>query len=349
MRLESGAGRGTRLAAPLAALALLSCSAALAGCSSAEEEPEALLPEPVPNVELERPGFRLLHPEDWSVDDSVPGHDPDRFFFLAGPDGATVAFMILDEAAEPAQLAATMAHDHGLEDAREKPFDRWGRFTGVGIDIHGDNEAGVPAGMRVFAWSGAARSFLVAESYVEYGYAAARPGFDAIELSFSLRGEDERWPAVSLGTPIEDTGERLLVRAGFQMRFPADWSVDADAPDYDPDRFFTLLTPYASSWMVVQLLDGQTDAQKVLNDARAGLEPILETLRSETAFPRWGRLEGTGLELKGDVAGLPATLRVFAHAADGRALLITEFLYDELKDELEPAFRSVAASFEFRS
>jgi len=75
---------------------------------------------------------------------------------------------------------------------------------------------------------------------------------------------------------------------------------------------------------------------------------ILEVARSEEPIERWGRLAGRGVELKGDVGGLAATLRVFAHAAPGRALLVTEFYYDELKEELEPGFRSVAASFQFR-
>jgi hypothetical protein len=320
----------------------------LAACAS---DPEDGAPPPLerfPNVELKRPGFRLIHPENWSVDDEVPGHDPDHFFFLAGPDGATVAFMVLDEPAEPAQLAATMARDHGLRDPRETPFPTWGRYTGAGVDVRGENEAGVPAGMRIFAWSGAERSFLVAESYVDYGYAAARAGFEAIELSFALTGEEERWPAVALGTPLAESGERLLVRAGFELRFPGDWKVDADAPGYDPDRFFTLVTPYASSWMVVQLLEGDLDAAVVLEEARAGLAPILETARSEETFESWGRLAGRGVELKGDVGGLAATLRIFAHAAPGRALLVTEFYYDELADELEPGFRRVASSFELR-
>jgi len=352
-RFDVGAGRGTCGSAPrsvggprgarLAFLALF-----LAACAGKEKDEPPPPPQHFPNVELRRPGFRLLHPENWTIDAGVQGYDPDRFFFLDGPDGATVAFMLLDEAAEPPQLAATMVRDHGLVEAHETPFTTWGRYEGTGVDVHGKNEAGVPAGMRIFAWSGPQRSFLVAESYVDYAYAGARAGFEAIELSFALTGTEERWPDVALGTPVEDTDERLLVRSGFELRFPDTWKVDAGAPGYDADRFFTLVTPYASSWMVVQMLEGELDAGAVLEEARAGLAPILEVTRSEEPFDRWGRFAGHGVELKGDVGGLAATLRVFAHAAPGRALLVTEFYYDELKDELEPGFRGVAASFQLR-
>src|SRR5690606_38335293 len=131
--------------------------------------------------------------------------------------------------------------EHGLTEVSDRTFTRWGRYDGFGLDLRGLDASDVPSGMRAFAWSDDARSFLVAETYVEYGYAEARAGFDAVERSFQLHGETP-WPAISLGTPDAQSGERLLVRAAFEMRFPEGWRVDSAAEGYDPDAFFTLVS-----------------------------------------------------------------------------------------------------------
>ena len=329
--------------------------ALLLGASCASEEelpqgPQVLELENIPTVEIARPGFRLSYPETWRLAKEAPGFDPDAFFLIEGPDGATIAVMILPEPADPASLVAAIIADHGLDDAHEREFVRWGRYQGIGIDVFGLNELGVPAGMRAFAHSTETQSFLVAETYVEYAYATARQGFDAVELSFTLDHSAEGWPDVSLGSVFEEDGrrERYLVRPGFELHFPEDWKIDADAPGYDPDSFFTLLTPYESSWMVVQILDGEFGAGALLSEARLGLESVLTEITSEDSFKRWGSLSGRGLVLRGTDRGLDATLRVFAHQRAGEALLVTEFWYDELEPRLAPGFGRVAQTFAFR-
>ncbi len=316
------------------------------GCaSSGAEEAES---RRYANRELVRPGFRLAHPENWSVDDEAPGYDADGFFVLDGPDGASVAFLIHGEPADPLALAAAMAKDHGLSGVREQRFSRWGRYDGVGFDLHGRDESDLAAGMRVFAWSSDNRSFLIAESYHEFAYAAARPGFEVIELSFALEGEGESWPAVSHGAAIEP-GERLLVREAFELSFPDDWSVDVEAPGYDPDRFFTLESPFAISWIVLQILEGPELVEAdVLAEACAGLAPVLEELLAEETFARWGSQKGSGRALRGKVGGLEANLRVFARVSGDRALLVTEFFFEELRERLESDYLRIAASFAFR-
>ena len=267
----------------------------LTGCASSEpgEDPGPPVVQRVANLSLEREGFRLLHPETWSVDADEPGYDPDRYFFLEGPPGASVAFMLLDEPADPAALVEGMAAGHGFERVRSAEFEEWGRYRGAGVDLHGIDADGVRGGLRAFAWSSEARSFLVVESYLDDSYAAARGGFEAIEMSFALQGTDEiPWPEVSLGTPTRDRQERILVRSAFQLRFPDTWSVDYQAEDYDPDRFFTLLSPYDSCWVLIQLFDGVYDADQLLGQAAAGLRDVLSTVEAEEALDRWGPARG---------------------------------------------------------
>jgi hypothetical protein len=338
--------RGAELASLLAAAALGAC----AGGDEKEEVERLPVPQNVATVAIERQGFRLRYPETWSIATDAPEHDPDAFFLLEGPDGATVAFMLLDEPADPAALVDAVLAGHGLADATERDVEQWGRYAGHGRDVFGLNQAGVPAGMRAFAHSTGERSFLVAESYVEYAYAEARQGFDAVELSFTLLGEDGGWPAVSLGTRVEEGGrvERWLVRSGFELRFPDGWRVDVESPDYDPDGFFTLLPPIESAWMVVQLLPGEHDAAALLADARTGLAGVLSEVHGEELFERWGGLEGRGVALRGAERGLPATLRVFVHARADQALLVTSFRYDEVAPRVEPGFQRVAETFRFR-
>ncbi|MEM7306426.1 MAG: hypothetical protein AAF682_07145 [Planctomycetota bacterium] len=338
--------------APRTRLALAAGLASIvaAACSSSDELDELPPPpiERVPNVELRRPGFRLLHPESWSVDVADPAYDPDRFFFLQGPEGAAVALMILDEPADPAALVETMSAEHGLEQPRVREFTSWGRFDGAGVDVHGLSND-LPSGLRAFAWSSDTRSFLVTESYYEYGYASARAGFEAVEMSFALLGDDTvDWPDISLGTPVYGEPEKLLVRGGFQLRFPDDWAVDFEAPDYDPDRFFALASPYDSCWVVVQVLEQGTDPAATLADAVEGLRPILSGIDREQPFDRWGSIPGQGLELGGAENGLDATLRVFCASGPDRTLVVTEFWYDELAPKVEAGFALISSSFVVR-
>jgi hypothetical protein len=255
--------------------------------------------------------------------------------------------MIHDEPADPAALVEGMSARHGLSAARERPFQRWGRYDGVGVDIRGTAEGDLPGGMRLFASSLGSASFLIAESYLESGYALARNGFDAVELSFTVLGQ-EQWPAVSLGTPIKETGELLLVRRAFQLRFPDDWRVDASSPDYDPDALFTLVSPYESCWAVLQVLDAGADADATLAEAAAGLGEMFQAVDREERFHSWGMLDGAGVELGGRESGLPATLRVFVHDGAEQTLVVTEFWYDELAGDVRPGFLRLASSFEFR-
>ena len=100
--------------------------------------------------------------------------------------------------------------------------------------------------------------------------------------------------------------------------------------------------------MVLQLLEGSHDEQALLTDARLGLESVLTVVDREEPFGRWGELKGRGLELTGGERGLPATLRIFVHARDDQALLVTEFWYDEVRPRLAPGFARVAETFRFR-
>ncbi len=333
---------------PLVAFALFSCS------STEEDEETSGELEPLPrfarveNVALERPGFRLLHPANWSVDTQAEMYDPDRFFILAGPEETSVAFMILEEPADPEALVDLMLADHGLEDPRERTFDRWGRYEGVGVDVSGVPMGDVPSGMRAFAWSSDVQSFVVAQSYTASSYAVARSGFDVIENSFALSGTRQtEWPAVSPGSPSEVPGELVIVRPGFRVRFRDDWKVDVDAEDYDPDRFFSLKSPYESCWAVVQILEQSVTPDEVADQASAGMRRLLESVGDERSFTRWGAHTGAGREVRGEVGGLAATVRVFCRVHKGRALLVTEYRYDELAEKVQPGFLTLANSFEF--
>ncbi|MCZ6596342.1 MAG: hypothetical protein O7B99_01750 [Planctomycetota bacterium] len=304
--------------------------------------------ELVENVELQRTGYRLVHPTNWSVDDEDPYYDPDGYFFLEGPDGALIAFMLFDEPADPKTLVDSMIADHGLLDAEIGEFPRWGRYEGYGIEVYGRTTGEVPTGMRTFAWSSDEQSFLVAESYFEFGYAAAKAGFEVIEMSFALRDPSAQpWPAVAPGAPTDSEGELEVVRQGFRLRFPNTWSVDTAAEDYDPDGSFTLLSPFPSCWMVVTILDGESDPDDVVEAAGQDMRGLLSAVDEEESFERWGRYSGAGLELKGLESNLAASLRIFCTVEAGRTLIITEFAYDELRDETQPGFRVIASSFEF--
>ena len=335
-----------RAARRLAWLALLPITA----CFGAREEEVVEEPAPVvalENAEVEREGFRLLHPTTWTLDVVDPFHDPDHNLFFRGPGGGSLALMLLDQPAEPEMLVDEMVGQHGLRRTKESGFERWGRYEGHGVEVRGDTAEGTPGGMRVFAWSDDARSFLVAERYSEEGYQEARPGFEVIASSFRLLGEEPTaWPAVAPGTPSDREGERIIVREGFRVRFPADWRVDTEAHDYDPDRRFTLRGPIASAWTMLDVREGELDPEAFVASKRRGLAGLLDEVTSEREVDRWGLHSGAGIVLAGMRDGLAAELRVFCMVRDGRTLVATEFHFTEVGERVRPGFALIASSFE---
>lgn len=331
------------------------CGASLLGpgClgSGGDEELEPAEPAPVvalENAEVRREGFRLLHPVTWVLDALDPFHDPDHNLFFQGPAGASIAVMLLDEPAPPEVLVEEMAGQHGLRRTKRSTFDRWGRYAGHGVEVRGQTAEGELSGVRVFGWSDEARSFLVTERYTEEGYQEARPGFEVLSSSFRLLGDRRTaWSDVAPGTPSDRAGELIIVRPGFRLRFPDDWTVDTGARDYDADALFTIRAPVPSSWSMIRVLDRVEDPEGFVTSARPGLSALLDEVTWQGTTDQWGLHPGAGIVLRGTRNDLEAELRIFCSTQGERSVVATEFHYTEVGPKVTPGFSLIASSFEF--
>jgi hypothetical protein len=157
--------------------------------------------------------------------------------------------------------------------------------------------------------------------------------------------------AFAPGEPPADVEHpRTLARDRFQLDYPGNWMIDADADDYDPDHLFSIDSP-GSCHVTLILLDARVGARTSLDAHVEAFVPELLKDPTRTPFSRWGAYEGEGVVLAGKILGaLPGSLRLFAHDdADGeRTLNVVEFCYDDDMRAVRPGFELIERSFLLR-
>ena len=138
---------------------------------------------------LNRPGFWLHYPGNWSIDRQDEDYDPDHCFLIE-PDfqDAAVIFYVDDDPADPAERTALFMETY--QDAVVGPapsrFERWGDHHGAGTEFEGDFEGGRYR-VRIFSMSGRTRS-LTAIEIADLAIAdSLEPGFALIRDTLRLR------------------------------------------------------------------------------------------------------------------------------------------------------------------
>lgn len=146
------------------------------------------VPEISNPVTVNREGFTLQHPANWSVMTSDEDYDPDYQFMIEPPwSDAIVRFIIYDFPIDP-QFEAEMtldnfATDYDIFDVEEIAL--WGDHDGSGYRAIAEIENGRYV-LVCFAATGEHRSFEILELAEEPTRETLEPGFDLIRESFGL-------------------------------------------------------------------------------------------------------------------------------------------------------------------
>lgn len=152
--------------------------------NSVEEQAKITTPKTIT-----RKGFTLNHPANWAVDTSMDDYDPDTYFDINSPGGSWVMFMIYDFESVPKEDTESQVENYKnyVGKATKTTFQRWGKYTGYGVELKGKLSGITPGRVRIFTYSNALKSFTVIEQQYDADARKTQPGLNLIESTFNLK------------------------------------------------------------------------------------------------------------------------------------------------------------------
>lgn len=138
---------------------------------------------------IARPAFALQHPANWKVDTAMKDYSPDHYFVIESPGSTYTTFILFDMETDPAENIEdeVKAQAKTIKNAVRTKFNRWGRYSGRGVELKGRVMGINKGGARIFSHSSKNKSFIVVEQYYDDDFAQAGPGLKLIESSFRLK------------------------------------------------------------------------------------------------------------------------------------------------------------------
>ena len=193
----------TGLAAPLIALSVGCCCGSGMGSGGPDAAPfpfggsesaegTSTSDEPAPDTAnpktIDREGFTVQYPGNWSIDADDVDYDPDALFSLDTAGNCFVMFHLWDYEVDPAEATQAQMDEFSatLSGTTITSFTTWGSFEGDGKQIKGTIFF-LPTTVRAFAYNKGERSFLASEFCYDEDAGVAEPGFEQVRRSFQLK------------------------------------------------------------------------------------------------------------------------------------------------------------------
>ena len=148
--------------------------------------------EPTPDMTstktIDRDGFTVKYPGNWTIDTGDPDYDPDALFSIDTAGNCFVMFHLFGHDIDLAEATAAQVEEFEgmLSSTSVADFTTWGSYTGDGKEIKG-KFLFLPTTVRPFAFTDGSRSFLVAEFCYDEDQPAVEPGFELVRTSFQLK------------------------------------------------------------------------------------------------------------------------------------------------------------------
>ncbi|MDP7112123.1 MAG: hypothetical protein QGH45_09170 [Myxococcota bacterium] len=154
-----------------------------AASSSDEPAPDTASPQTI-----DRDGFTVQYPGNWTIDSADVDYDPDALFSLDTAGNCFVMFHVFDEEIDLAAATKGQVDEFTqmLSSTTVTSFTTWGAFEGEGQQIAG-KFLFLPTTVRAFAHNASGRSFLASEFCYDEDWPAAEPGFEQVRRSFTLK------------------------------------------------------------------------------------------------------------------------------------------------------------------
>jgi hypothetical protein len=138
---------------------------------------------------IARKRFTIQHPDNWVVDTSMDDYDPDTYFTIESPGGASTMLTIYNYESIPKDDTQSQVDFYKtyVNNLTKKEFRKWGQYSGYGVELKGKISGITPGRIRIFSYSNALKSFTIIEQQYDADASKTQPGFDLVEKSFALK------------------------------------------------------------------------------------------------------------------------------------------------------------------
>lgn len=148
---------------------------------------------------------------------------------------------------------------------------------------------------------------------------------------------------------------RDLVRERFRLQFPANWKVDADDEDYDPDHMFRIES-LNSAFVKFVMRNGECNLEDMLQSQISAFDELF-AYPTISNFERYGQFSGKGAILRGKFAeehveehgGLRATVKVFCFYENDMTVIIIQYYLDDTLAYVQDGLLLIEGSFSLKA
>jgi hypothetical protein len=139
-------------------------------------------------IVLDRPGFKLSYPSNWTIKTTDSDYDPDHNFFIESPGTAFAIFIVGKGEDDPRTTlqGMTQAYKRRMSNFTSTPTNNYGRFQGVGANLKG-SILGIKTTIRVSCFCKEGRSVCVVEYCSDEDMMQVKGGFSLMEDSLVLK------------------------------------------------------------------------------------------------------------------------------------------------------------------
>jgi hypothetical protein len=143
--------------------------------------------------------------------------------------------------------------------------------------------------------------------------------------------------------PAQVARPRVLAREQFQLQYPANWKLNREDKDFDPDHSFNIESP-GSAFIMFHIGKAALEPEETLRDQIAAFSKLMDRPAS-TRFTRWGNFTGQGVVLHGRVLGIPTTIKPFVFKQGGLSVIVVQYYPHEDQQAVLPGLQLVERSF----
>ncbi|MCX7005929.1 MAG: hypothetical protein NTY53_01515 [Kiritimatiellaeota bacterium] len=143
--------------------------------------------------------------------------------------------------------------------------------------------------------------------------------------------------------PAQVARPRVLAREQFQLQYPANWKLNREDKDFDPDHAFNIESP-GSAFIMFHIGQAALDPEETLRDQIAAFSKLMDRPVS-TRFTQWGGFTGQGAVLRGRVLGIATTIKPFVFNQNGLSVIVVQHYPDEDQQAVLPGLKLVEHSF----
>jgi hypothetical protein len=146
--------------------------------------------------------------------------------------------------------------------------------------------------------------------------------------------------------PAQIANPQKLTRAKFQLHYPANWRLNREDEDFDPDHAFNIESP-GSAFIMFHIGKATLEPEETLRDQIAAFSKLMDRPAS-TRFTQWGSFTGQGVSMRGRVLGIPTTVKPFVFNQAGVSVIVVQYYPDEDQQAVLPGLQLVERTFALR-